>query len=151
MRRVDIHRFGERRSQTWHGQTFPRQRQHVLLELGRVHHGWILSEHAQELHEILIDWSFRLEIRHRRCHRCVCVLWRDFLASLIEFRNTFKGDSSNQIHFEGYQVSNQCCSLVRDECIIPTLDAPQLAYIRESSNEKYIPDVYYRVGWEKNT
>ncbi|CAF0951552.1 unnamed protein product [Brachionus calyciflorus] len=54
------------------------------------------------------------------------------------------GDSNNQIHFEGYQVSNQCASLVRDECIIPTYDVPQLAYIRESSNEKYIPDVYFR-------
>jgi nuclear protein localization family protein 4 len=54
------------------------------------------------------------------------------------------GDATNQIHFEGYQVSNQCCSLVRDGCIVPTLDVPQLAYIRESSNDKFIPDVYYR-------
>lgn len=54
------------------------------------------------------------------------------------------GDATNQIHFEGYQVSNQCCSLVRDGCIVPTQDAPELAYIRESSNEKFIPDVYYR-------
>ena len=54
------------------------------------------------------------------------------------------GDSSNQIHFEAYQVSEQCAALVRDECMIPTIDAPELAYIRESSNEKYIPDVYFR-------
>lgn len=74
MRRVDIHRFGERRPQTWHGQTFSRQRQHILLELGRVHHGRLLSEHAQELHEILIDWSFRLEIRHCRRYRYVCLV-----------------------------------------------------------------------------
>lgn len=54
------------------------------------------------------------------------------------------GDSTNQIHFEGYQVSNQCASLVRDRCIVPTYDAPELAYIIESSNEQYIPDVYFR-------
>ena len=55
------------------------------------------------------------------------------------------GDSNNQIHFEGYQVSNQCTSLARDGCIVPTYDSLELAYIRESSNEKYIPDVYFRV------
>ncbi len=55
------------------------------------------------------------------------------------------GDSNNQIHFEGYQVSNQCMALVRDNCIIPTYDAPELAYIKESSNEQFVPDVYYRV------
>jgi nuclear protein localization protein 4 homolog len=60
--------------------------------------------------------------------------------------NFFKlGDSTNNIHFEGYQVSNQCASLVRDGCIIPTYDAPELAYIKESSNEQFIPDVYFRV------
>ena len=57
----------------------------------------------------------------------------------------YLGDSSNQIHFEAYQVSNQCTALVRDGCMIPTFDAPELAYIRESSNDKYIPDVYFRV------
>lgn len=55
------------------------------------------------------------------------------------------GDEQNQIHFEGYQVSNQCAALVRDNCIIPTYDIPQLAYIRESSNEQYVPDVFFRV------
>jgi nuclear protein localization protein 4 homolog len=55
------------------------------------------------------------------------------------------GDAEKKIHFEGYQVSNQCVSLVRDGCLIPTYDAPELAYIRESSNDKYIPDVYFRV------
>lgn len=55
------------------------------------------------------------------------------------------GDSENQIHFQGYQVSNQCASLVRDEVIIPTYDAPELAFIRETNDDKFIPDVYYRV------
>ncbi|CAH1793939.1 unnamed protein product [Owenia fusiformis] len=54
------------------------------------------------------------------------------------------GDSTNQIHFEGYQVSNQCMALVNDECLIPTRDAPELGYIKESSNEQYVPDVFYK-------
>ena len=47
---------------------------------------------------------------------------------------------------EGYQVSNQCQALVRDECLVPTKDAPELAYARQSTAEKYIPDVYYKVS-----
>ncbi|EFX75107.1 hypothetical protein DAPPUDRAFT_306878 [Daphnia pulex] len=54
------------------------------------------------------------------------------------------GDSQNQVHMEGYQVSNQCQALVRDECLVPTKDAPELAYARQSTAEKYIPDVYYK-------
>ena len=37
-------------------------------------------------------------------------------------------------------------SLVGANCMIPTIDAPELAYIKESSNEQYIPDVYFRVS-----
>ena len=44
-----------------------------------------------------------------------------------------------------HQVSNQCMALVRDDCLIPTLDAPELGYIRESTNEQYVPDVFYKV------
>ncbi|XP_041362260.1 nuclear protein localization protein 4 homolog [Gigantopelta aegis] len=54
------------------------------------------------------------------------------------------GDNSNQIHFEGYQVTNQCMALVNDECLIPTKDVPELGYIKESSNEQYVPDVFYK-------
>lgn len=54
------------------------------------------------------------------------------------------GDENNQIHFAGFQVSNQCMALVGAECMVPTIDAPELAYIKESSNEQYIPDVYFR-------
>ncbi|XP_063961834.1 nuclear protein localization protein 4 homolog [Lytechinus pictus] len=53
------------------------------------------------------------------------------------------GDSTNQIHTEAYQVSNQCMALVRDDCLVPTIDAPELGYIRESTNEQYVPDVFY--------
>uniref|UniRef100_A0A2C9L3G9 RanBP2-type domain-containing protein n=1 Tax=Biomphalaria glabrata TaxID=6526 RepID=A0A2C9L3G9_BIOGL len=54
------------------------------------------------------------------------------------------GDNDNQIHFEGYQVSNQCMALVRDDCFVPTKDVPQLGYIKESGNEQYVPDVFYK-------
>lgn len=55
------------------------------------------------------------------------------------------GDKSNQVHMEGYQVSNQCMALVRDNCLIPTKDAPELGYVRESTDKQYVPDVYYKV------
>ncbi|XP_029656373.2 nuclear protein localization protein 4 homolog, partial [Octopus sinensis] len=55
------------------------------------------------------------------------------------------GDSKNQVHFEGYQVSNQCMALVRDNCLIPTKDAPELGYVKESSSKQFVPDVFYKV------
>ena len=36
-------------------------------------------------------------------------------------------------------------ALVRDDCLVPTLDAPELGYIRESTPEQYVPDVFYKV------
>lgn len=54
------------------------------------------------------------------------------------------GDSKNQVHMEGYAVSSQCMSLVRDQCLIPTKDLPQLGYVKESSDKQYVPDVYYK-------
>ncbi|CAH0563409.1 unnamed protein product [Brassicogethes aeneus] len=54
------------------------------------------------------------------------------------------GDKTNQVHMEGYQVSSQCMALVRDNCLLPTKDAPELGYIRESSDKQYVPDVYYK-------
>lgn len=48
---------------------------------------------------------------------------------------------------EGYSVSAQCMALVRDNCLVPTKDAPELGYIRESSDKQYVPDVYYKVGY----
>lgn len=47
---------------------------------------------------------------------------------------------------EGYQVSGQCMALVRDNILLPTKDAPELGYIRESSDKQYVPDVYYKVS-----
>jgi nuclear protein localization family protein 4 len=54
------------------------------------------------------------------------------------------GDRDNQIHMEGYQVSNQCMALVRDRCLVPTKDAPELGYVRETSREQYVPDVFFK-------
>lgn len=48
---------------------------------------------------------------------------------------------------EGYQVSNQCMALVRDRCLLPTKDAAELGYVRESSDKQYVPDVFYKVGF----
>lgn len=46
---------------------------------------------------------------------------------------------------EGYAVSAQCMALVRDNCLVPTKDAPELGYVRESSDKEFVPDVYYKV------
>uniref|UniRef100_A0A673JVQ5 Nuclear protein localization protein 4 homolog n=1 Tax=Sinocyclocheilus rhinocerous TaxID=307959 RepID=A0A673JVQ5_9TELE len=55
------------------------------------------------------------------------------------------GGPDNQVHFEGYQVSNQCMALVRDECLLPCKDVPELGYAKESSTEQYVPDVFYKI------
>jgi len=65
----------------------------------------------------------------------------------LVFFHPFSGDQTGQIHFEGYQVSNVCMALVNDECLIPTRDAPELGYVKESSNEQYVPDVFYKVKY----
>ncbi|GIY63790.1 nuclear protein localization protein 4 homolog [Caerostris extrusa] len=62
----------------------------------------------------------------------------------INFRCAI-GDASEHAHMEGYQVSNQCMALVKDNCLLPTLEAPELAHVRESSNEH--PRGEFR--WEK--
>jgi len=36
-------------------------------------------------------------------------------------------------------------ALVADDCLIPTRDAPELGYVKESTNEQYVPDVFYKV------
>lgn len=48
---------------------------------------------------------------------------------------------------EGYAVSAQCMALVRDHCLVPTKDAPELGYVRESSDKQFVPDVYYKVSF----
>ena len=53
------------------------------------------------------------------------------------------GHSEKQISFDGWQVSNQCMALVQDDILVPTKDEPGLGYVRESSSQQYVPDVFY--------
>lgn len=62
----------------------------------------------------------------------------------------FIGDASKQVHMEGYAVSGQCMALVRDNCLVPTKDAPELGYVRESSDKQYVPDVFYKVSFDRH-
>lgn len=39
-------------------------------------------------------------------------------------------------------------ALVRDDCLVPTLDAKELGYIRESSPQQYVPGVFYKTRGE---
>lgn len=93
--------------------------------------------------------------------------------SLLFLFACFVGNMDNQVGFDGFQVqlfvpsfirqvslifvdmyscprspqvSNQCMALVRDDCLVPTIDEPGLGYIRESSSGQYVPDVFYKVG-----
>ncbi|XP_002157402.1 nuclear protein localization protein 4 homolog isoform X1 [Hydra vulgaris] len=54
------------------------------------------------------------------------------------------GHEDKHIHYDGWQVSNQCMALVRDGCLVPTIDDPALGYIKESSSDQYVPDVFYK-------
>lgn len=67
----------------------------------------------------------------------------------LTFLSLVPGDKENQIHMEGYQVSAQCMALVRDNCLLPTKDAPELGYVRESTDKQYVPDVFYKVSQMK--
>lgn len=60
------------------------------------------------------------------------------------------GDSNQQVQLYGYQVSNQCAALAADDCLVPTKDAPELAYARESTPKQYVPTVNYMAKDEYN-
>ncbi|KAJ8263800.1 hypothetical protein GJAV_G00141410, partial [Gymnothorax javanicus] len=49
------------------------------------------------------------------------------------------GGPDNQVHFEGYQVSNQCMALVRDECLLPCKDALSSATPRNPARSSTPP------------
>jgi len=55
------------------------------------------------------------------------------------------GNQDNQVHMEGYMVSNQCMALARERVLVPTKDAPELGYVKESGPKQYVPDVFYKV------
>ena len=37
-------------------------------------------------------------------------------------------------------------ALVRENILVPTKDAPELGYVRESSSKQYVPDVFFSEG-----
>lgn len=79
------------------------------------------------------------------CNRLAAYTNLTFVFELLRFI-CISGDSSKQVHMEGYAVSGQCMALVRDNCLVPTKDAPELGYIRESTDKQFVPDVYYKVS-----
>jgi len=129
----------------------------IAAKLGLTCIGWIFTD-------LLSENSSKGTVRHFRnannhfLSAQECIMAGHFqslhpnpclMASTGKFGSKFAticvtGDSKNQVHMEGYQVSNQCQALVQDGCLIPTKDAPELAYVRQSSQQTYIPDVYYK-------
>lgn len=53
------------------------------------------------------------------------------------------GDENGDVAISAYQVSNTCMAMVRDG-IIDACVEPSLMLVRETSNEQYIPDVFYK-------
>lgn len=41
-------------------------------------------------------------------------------------------------------MSVQAMSLVESNCLVPTIDNPGLAYLRKSTIDQIIPDVFYK-------
>ena len=118
----------------------------VLSQRPRMYHGCLVSKQSSEHLQVLSRRLLRLEIRHCRRDRFVRSLVR--MISSIGRLLPCLGDASGQIHFEGYQVSNQCMALVKSQILLPTYDASELGYIKETSPEQYVPDVYYKVPVE---
>jgi len=58
----------------------------------------------------------------------------------------YAGDEKNQIHMVGYQLSSQCMGRVQDVLLLPTRDAPELDYMKESSEKQYVSHVSYQVS-----
>ncbi|XP_067951814.1 nuclear protein localization protein 4 homolog [Watersipora subatra] len=130
----------------------------LLAALGLRRVGWILTD-------LLAEDLTKGTVKHSRGTLDSYFLSAEECITAAEFQNRYPnpcrwssdgiygskfvtvivtGDKDNRIHFEGYQVSDQCMGLVRDGCLIPTYDAPELGYVKESSNEQYVPDVFYK-------
>nr|CAG4636161.1 EOG090X05T8 [Eubosmina coregoni]SVE69787.1 EOG090X05T8 [Eubosmina coregoni] len=107
---------------------------------GTVRHFRHIDSHFLSAQECIMAGHFQ------SLHPNPCRLSSDghFGSKFVTVCITGESDSQHQIHMECYQVSNQCQALVRDECLVPTKDAPELAYVRQSSAEKYIPDVFFK-------
>ncbi|KAJ3332830.1 nuclear protein localization protein 4 [Blyttiomyces sp. JEL0837] len=53
------------------------------------------------------------------------------------------GDTNSQVNIECYQVSNAAVAMTRDKIIEASVD-PSLMRVKASSNEQYIPEVFYK-------
>lgn len=109
------------------------------LQKGTVKHIRNIDSHFLSAQECIMAGHFQNQ------HPNVCKLSPDGYFGSKFVTICFTGDANNHVHMEGYQVSNQCMALVKDNCLLPTVDAPELAYVKESSNEQYVPDVFYKI------
>uniref|UniRef100_A0AAQ5XLD4 Nuclear protein localization protein 4 homolog n=1 Tax=Amphiprion ocellaris TaxID=80972 RepID=A0AAQ5XLD4_AMPOC len=129
----------------------------IAAKLGLCKVGWIFTDLLSEDTRIgTVRYSRNKDSHYLSAEECItagyfqnkhsnpCRLSRDghFGSKFVTVVAT--GGPDNQVHFEGYQVSNQCMALVRDECLLPCKDAPELGYAKESSLEQYVPDVFYK-------
>uniref|UniRef100_A0A3Q3LT35 Nuclear protein localization protein 4 homolog n=1 Tax=Mastacembelus armatus TaxID=205130 RepID=A0A3Q3LT35_9TELE len=129
----------------------------IAAKLGLCKVGWIFTDLLSEDTRIgTVHYTRNKDSHYLSAEECItagyfqnqhanpCRLSRDghFGSKFVTVVAT--GGPDNQVHFEGYQVSNQCMALVRDECLLPCKDAPELGYAKESTPEQYVPDVFYK-------
>eukprot|EP00124_Ichthyophonus_hoferi_P003546 Ihof_evm7s312 gene=Ihof_evmTU7s312 len=60
------------------------------------------------------------------------------------------GTSTNEVGISAYQVSNQAMALVRDDCLRSS-KKNNMMRAKKSSNQQYIPDIFYTYKNEYNT
>lgn len=126
----------------------------IIKQLGLVKVGWIFSDlvpssngkvkHFRNMDSHFLSASEIISAAaYQAQHPNACKMSSDgtFGSKFVTVCAT--GNKDNEVAMEGYQVSNQCMSLVVENMLIPTRDAPELGYIRESSDEQYVPDVFF--------
>lgn len=130
----------------------------LAKDLGLRRVGWIFTDLiAKDVHNGTVEYIRSKDSFFLSAHECITAGYLQnrhpnpcSLSSDGYFGSKFStvcvtGDKNNQIHMEGYQVSNQCMALVRDNCMLPTKDVPELGYVRTSTSGQYVPDVYYKL------
>ncbi|XP_076809841.1 nuclear protein localization protein 4 homolog [Clavelina lepadiformis] len=130
---------------------------HVAHELGLTKIGWVITDLIAENNSTgTVKNTRNMDTYFLSSEECItaatlqnkhlnpCRLARKNVYGSKFVTVVISGDKNSQISFEGYQVSNQCMSLVADNCLLPTLDAPELGYIRESNGDLIVSDVYYK-------
>jgi len=103
----------------------------------KVKHFRHMDTHFLSAEEIITAASYQLQFPNKTGMASEGAFGSKFVTVCVS------GDAENNIHLDGYQVSNQCMALVKDKILVPTRDAPELGYIKESSDEQYVPDVYF--------